>query len=376
MALARCGPGASGAGRRDSVHHKCRAFRARRAIRSPTAGTIHAIEVDEAMDPEFEKQAERYVTQHFLEISRARREVRQAVENDVVRRNVARSGIHVGQLLHKSGEVLEKHCDALLTDLIGLVERHVGLEPRSAEWLRQRYAGCVEGLGRGLRQELEELTRRIGLPALQKSATDEVERLTGRLTSRGRLRIDTALGEATLSRANPQLQESGADVDEMVPPLLRKAAFERDLKGEVASAGTDGYPLGLVMLDGDNFKRVNDEHGHDVGDEVIKDMGRVISQAVVKRGKGYRFGGDEFALLLPNHSPAESVAFAEGLRVRIEGGAFSTKALKLTATLGVACFPEDAADATALFRAADQALLAAKDRGRNSVLRAAASSPS
>lgn len=329
-----------------------------------------SLEVDEAMDREFEEQAERYVTQHFLEMSRARREARQAVENDVARRNLARSGIHVGQLLQKSGEVLEKHCDALLTDLIGLVERHAGLEPRSAEWLRQRYVRCVEGLGRGLGQELEELTRRIGLPAVQKAAAEDVERLTGRLASRGRLRIDMALGEAALSRAKPQPQNPAADIDEMVPPLLKKAVFERDLKDEVAAAATAGYPLGLVMLDGDNFKRVNDEHGHDVGDEVIKDMGRVISEAVVRRGEGYRFGGDEFALLLPNHSPDEAVAFAEGLRARIEGGAFSTKALKLTATLGVACFPEDGADATTLFRAADQALLTAKDHGRNRVLRA------
>ena len=177
------------------------------------------------MDREFEEQAERYVTHHFLEISRARREVRQAVENDVVKRNVARSGIHVAQLLQKSGEVLERYCDALLTDLIGLVERHVGLDSRSAEWLRQRYATCVEGFGRGLGQELEDLTRRIGLLGLQKSTKEEVERLTGRLTSRGRLRIDTALGEAELKRRRTDAE---ADVSAKTDVFISHASEDKD----------------------------------------------------------------------------------------------------------------------------------------------------
>ncbi len=177
------------------------------------------------MDREFEEQAERYVTQHFLEISRARREVRQAVENDVVRRGLTRSGIHVGQLLQKSGEVLEKHCDALLTDLIRLVERHVGIDPHSAEWLRQRYSGCVEGLGRGLGQELEELTKRIGLPAVQKAAADDVGRLTARLASRGRLRIDTALGEAELNRRR---RDPGGDVSAKLDVFISHASEDKN----------------------------------------------------------------------------------------------------------------------------------------------------
>jgi hypothetical protein len=177
------------------------------------------------MDREFEEQAERYVTRHFLDISKARRAARQAVENDVARRNLTRSGLHVGQLIERSGEVLEKGCDALLTELIELVERHVGLDPQSAEWLRQRYARCVEGLGRGLGQELEELTRRIGLPAVQKAAAEDVERLTGRLVSRGRLRIDTALGEADLKRRRTDAE---ADVSAKTDVFISHASEDKD----------------------------------------------------------------------------------------------------------------------------------------------------
>jgi diguanylate cyclase (GGDEF)-like protein len=322
------------------------------------------------MDAEFEKQAERYQIQRFLDIAKARRAARQGVENDLARRGLLRSGMFVGQLLQAWGALLQEHCDALLADWIDLVGRHIGLDDQSAEWLRQRYVGAVEGLGRGLRQELEEATRRIGLRELQTAGQQELEQLTGRVASRGRLRIDTALGEAKLTRTNSKQKDVSADLDEMVPPLLKKAVFERDLQEELEAAAAAAYPLGLVVLDGDNFKKVNDDHGHDVGDEVIKGMGSVISQAVLRRGKGYRFGGDEFALVLPNHSSEECLTFAEGLRGRIEASAFGAKALKLTATLGVACFPDDAADAAALFRAADQALLAAKGRGRNVVARA------
>jgi hypothetical protein len=154
------------------------------------------------MDSEFEKQAERYVVKHFKEIAKARRGARQAFENDVAKRGVG--GMQVGRLLQRWGEILEEHCDALLTDLIGLVERHAGIEPRSAGWLRTRYVGVVEGLGRGLQQELEEVTRRT-LPALRKAADEDVERLAGRVASSGRLRIDTVLGEAELTRRRKEV---------------------------------------------------------------------------------------------------------------------------------------------------------------------------
>jgi hypothetical protein len=176
------------------------------------------------MDREFEEQAERYITRHFLDISKARRAARQAVENDVARRNLTRSGLHVGQLLEKSGEVLEKGCDALLTELIELAERHVGLDPQSAEWLRQRHGRCVEGLGRGLGQELEELTRRIGLPTV-KAVEEDIERLTGRLVSRGRLRIDTALGEAELKRRRTGKE---ADVPAKTDVFISHASEDKD----------------------------------------------------------------------------------------------------------------------------------------------------
>jgi hypothetical protein len=116
---------------------------------------------------------------------------------------------------------------------------------QSADWLRGRYVECVEGLGRGLRQELEEVTKRIRLPELQRSSQQELELLTGRLASRGRLRIDTALGEATLSRAKPQPRDSSADVDEMVPPLLRRQRSSETNDERCGSYG--GYSLGLVM---------------------------------------------------------------------------------------------------------------------------------
>jgi hypothetical protein len=174
------------------------------------------------MDSEFERQAERYVVKHFKEIAKARRAARQNFENDVAKRG--RGGMQVGQLLHAWGEVLEEHCDALLTDLMGLVERHVGLEPRSADWLRTRYVGVVEGLGRGLQQELQEVTRRT-LPALQKAGSEDVDRLTARVASSGRLRIDTALGEAELTRRRKEVE---AEVRTKTDFFISHASEDKD----------------------------------------------------------------------------------------------------------------------------------------------------
>jgi hypothetical protein len=174
------------------------------------------------MNSEFEKQAERYVVKHFKEIAKARRAARQNFENDVAKRGMG--GMQVGQLLRAWGEVLEKHCDALLTDLMGLVERHVGFEPRSADWLRTRYVGVVEGLGRGLQQEVEEVTRRT-LPALQKAASEDVERLTARVASSGRLRIDTALGEAELTMRRKEVE---AEVPTKTDVFISHASEDKD----------------------------------------------------------------------------------------------------------------------------------------------------
>jgi diguanylate cyclase (GGDEF)-like protein len=131
------------------------------------------------------------------------------------------------------------------------------------------------------------------------------------------------------------------DLDEF--SLLIKSVFNRDLPKHVSLAQEEGEPLSLVMLDIDKFKTaINDVHGHPVGDEVLRFIAGVIKRAVGIKGSCYRWGGDEIAILLPNHDVNEVTALAERIRKEIEAATISSRALKVTVSLGVAEFPSHA----------------------------------
>jgi diguanylate cyclase (GGDEF)-like protein len=150
-------------------------------------------------------------------------------------------------------------------------------------------------------------------------------------------------------------------------PLLRRGAFDRDLPEMFAAAKASDEPLSLVMIDLDRFKAVNDAHGHPVGDGVLLETSQRLVRHVGAKGRLYRFGGEEIALLLPNYSAQEALALAERLRQVLERQPMSSRTLKVTASLGVATHPEHAATGELLLKEADDALLEAKELGRNLV---------
>jgi diguanylate cyclase (GGDEF)-like protein len=119
------------------------------------------------------------------------------------------------------------------------------------------------------------------------------------------------------------------------------------------------------MVDVDKFKAVNDTHGHQKGDEVLRAIAERLEAVVAGKGSVYRYGGEEFTIVLPNHTTDEGVAVAERARRVIE--ATKVGGLSVTASFGVATFPEQAMELGALLAAADAALYDAKNRGRNLV---------
>jgi len=144
--------------------------------------------------------------------------------------------------------------------------------------------------------------------------------------------------------------------------VANRRTLEDALATELARSRRTGRPFTLVMLDIDHFKRLNDTHGHQVGDAAL----RAVAEALVDSVRGCdlvgRYGGEEFAVLLPEMDPDDAVAVAERLRTRI--GALLDP-VPMTASLGVAGHPTHARDADALIKAADDALYAAKRGGRN-----------
>ncbi len=132
----------------------------------------------------------------------------------------------------------------------------------------------------------------------------------------------------------------------------------------------EGRCLTLAMLDVDHFKRFNDTHGHQAGDRVLRAVAESLRESLRATDVVSRYGGEEFAIILPETPKSRCAAVGDRLRTRIEalvvqgeGG----RSLSVSASLGLATYPDDAAEPVTLIRAADKALYRAKETGRNRV---------
>jgi diguanylate cyclase (GGDEF)-like protein/putative nucleotidyltransferase with HDIG domain len=146
--------------------------------------------------------------------------------------------------------------------------------------------------------------------------------------------------------------------------LQNRRAFEETMKSEVERAKRTHRPLCLLVCDLDHFKLVNDRFGHPTGDSALVRVGQLLSASRREIDPVARTGGEEFALILAETSGQEGYVVAERLRETVEE-AFAEEAIPLTMSIGVASYPTQGRDPDALIAAADQALYAAKELGRN-----------
>ncbi|MFH1228456.1 MAG: GGDEF domain-containing protein [Planctomycetota bacterium] len=135
---------------------------------------------------------------------------------------------------------------------------------------------------------------------------------------------------------------------------------------EIASRHIE--PFSMVMLDVDNFKKINDTYGHVTGDKILKEVADILQQAVRKSYPAYRYGGEEIAIILPGTSKDESFSFAEKLRKRIEDRTFISdngERINVTISCGVSEYNKSMKDFKDIVIQADNALYRAKENGRN-----------
>ncbi len=187
------------------------------------------------------------------------------------------------------------------------------------------------------------------------------------------------IGQASVSVENIGLHERVAEqaVTDELTGLSNNRHFREWIELETQRLARFGGELSLVLLDIDNFKRVNDTYGHLQGDQVLRTLGRVLQLESRGVDEAARYGGEEFVLALPETPRPGALEVAERVRERIEAtevaGVDGNSPLHVTASIGVATMPADGADPRALIAAADAALYEAKRSGKNRVVAAGAS---
>jgi diguanylate cyclase (GGDEF)-like protein len=147
--------------------------------------------------------------------------------------------------------------------------------------------------------------------------------------------------------------------------LWSRGKFDSEFAQCFTEATNSGRPLSLVMADIDHFKAVNDTYGHQVRDTVLARVAECIATIAEGKGRVYRYGGEEIALVLNNHDVREATAVAERARRKLES--IQIKNISVTASFGVGTFPDHGHTGAEIIKAADTALYDAKNRGRNLV---------
>jgi diguanylate cyclase (GGDEF)-like protein len=254
------------------------------------------------------------------------------------------------------------------------VERAVNLANIHAFFAKPlRLLELREGLARLLEQKrLEELNSTLLLKLEEQNAT--LATLLDRVRENERaLEDEVRRRTEELRVANTEL--SRLALQDSLTGLKNRRAFEENYARELARAARNKAPLSVLFIDVDHFKSYNDTHGHPAGDRLLQKIAALFDTGSVAAGRAAdivaRYGGEEFVIVLPDTHKEGALVRAERVRQIVEStgfdGAASQPFGRITISLGVATYPDDANDDTELLLKADNALLQAKLEGRNQV---------
>jgi len=314
-------------------------------------------------NPELQEVAElliqRRLREHTDELQKRKREIEEKAAQSGSQQGVVARGLLVGAW----ADTLQQHCRQVLTDLMVLLKIFDTLA--SIEWTQQVFKSHVDHAAADLVSNLKD--DGFGV-SFRSSEQNKVINLAAAIKAGAQRRWDMTIDRA-VQRQREELESSAppsSELDDRLP-LSRRGSFDRDLVKMAKAVKRTDQPLSLVMIDIDHFKNVNDQYGHPVGDEVLLAVAELVIKRLGHKGKAYRYGGEEFALLLTDYSTEEAVGLAERIRKDIQAATVGSKSLKVTASFGVATVPDNGPDSETVLEKADAALYEAKESGRNRV---------
>jgi diguanylate cyclase (GGDEF)-like protein/PAS domain S-box-containing protein len=207
---------------------------------------------------------------------------------------------------------------------------------------------------------------------------DDHQRLSGRLMVFHDV-TDHKNVEKKLRYANDRLQSQLIEIGTLqsklrsqaihdsLTDLFNRRYLDETLERELARAAREGYPLCIIMMDIDHFKRMNDTHGHEAGDRVLKALAKTLVANNRRGDFACRFGGEEFVVVMPNIPMETAYRRAGELRATLNSLTvpYGGTDLMITISMGIACYPANGENRESLMRAADRAMYAAKKAGRD-----------
>jgi diguanylate cyclase (GGDEF)-like protein len=179
------------------------------------------------------------------------------------------------------------------------------------------------------------------------------------------------LGEALSELVHNHRVLAGVVYVDGLTQVYTRGFLELQLPLEIERATRNGEPLAMLVVDLDDFKQINDRHGHEAGDRVLRDFGGVLRETLRRVDLVFRYGGEEFVVLLPRLDEESALRAAERVRLAVAEHAFlavdDAPPLCVTASIGGALYPRDAVSERSLFREADAACYRSKRDGKNRV---------
>lgn len=287
------------------------------------------------------------------------RRERGVIANRMAAAGTLKSGAFVSAVTSAFVGGFEAFAHGLIKDTFDLLNRSgFVVDGDAASWIKAQLDPFFETAATNMRSEAAQ--GRVLPDELRESVDRAMAKCLAEI--RRDLQIDLDLALVTKAPAAAVIDEAFRDP---LLPLQNRRGLEQAFGALMKQA--DG-PFCLVQFDIDHFKDVNDNQGgHAIGDEALLSVAKTAMGCVKGKGQAFRVGGDEFVLLLSNHTLQEGLAVAERFRREVHCAPRTSRKLTLSVSVGAAQYPDHADGLDALLKAADAAMYDAKNRGRNLV---------